>query len=664
MSASAASVTSPTSGMPARRGRDAASATGIGSASASGKNAVTHQETYTISEAYTDSNDVFHPAVTGTRTVIDSPATGATMTKNIASAANDSGITVNGACIRFVDGSAPIARQPDGTYTVGKDATVSDFSLNTWNNIIGNGGSSTGVTFSLSGGQMTLKTTGTGSSATISLTDGITYVAEQAATPGGTTKTNYEAVSAYSGDVSNATGGQNRGAYHSPVNASYPIDLTAYDTRDEAKLDEFIDGLTGKTMSMKYGSNAAYVKYEFVDTAIPSSMEALQQASGSTAVDLNALRTAVEGGSTIADAFISLMQGKHSTRFTNASGADTKILQVNAYPSYEGTSGNSVSLNISEGNLSQYTIDFVSFFQNNSMNIPDDLDGKGFRVYCATCADQWFNFQFTLGGELDATRPESGSSGADLKTTTINVSEVTDVESLVQAIYDQAHPAMETIKNGGPHTLHVAADPAAGTVTFYDHRNYDVLSRPDIHPGAKEKGAKIADGVKDDVIKMTRGIYVKDLVIHHTDHASQNIHVRIPQTTLDHMFNFIEGDRSISEYNVMTTGSRDMLLGNMPGKKRNGTVITEEERGALDMALDYLTGANTLIGAQIMRLGMTENNIVTARASTTASESTIRDADMAAEMVGYTKANVLAQAAQAMLAQANQSSSGVLSLLQ
>jgi flagellin protein len=47
-----------------------------------------------------------------------------------------------------------------------------------------------------------------------------------------------------------------------------------------------------------------------------------------------------------------------------------------------------------------------------------------------------------------------------------------------------------------------------------------------------------------------------------------------------------------------------------------------------------------------------------------ASESTIRDADMAKEMTAYTKHNVLTQAAQAMLAQANQNSSAVLSLLQ
>ena len=48
----------------------------------------------------------------------------------------------------------------------------------------------------------------------------------------------------------------------------------------------------------------------------------------------------------------------------------------------------------------------------------------------------------------------------------------------------------------------------------------------------------------------------------------------------------------------------------------------------------------------------------------TSAESNIRDTDMATEMVNYSKNNILQQAAQSMLAQANQSTQGVLSLLQ
>ena len=70
------------------------------------------------------------------------------------------------------------------------------------------------------------------------------------------------------------------------------------------------------------------------------------------------------------------------------------------------------------------------------------------------------------------------------------------------------------------------------------------------------------------------------------------------------------------------------------------------------------------MGAYINRLETTEGTLTINHENTTGSESTIRDADMAKEMAEFTKNNVLAQASQSMLAQANQNSSSVLSLLQ
>ena len=64
------------------------------------------------------------------------------------------------------------------------------------------------------------------------------------------------------------------------------------------------------------------------------------------------------------------------------------------------------------------------------------------------------------------------------------------------------------------------------------------------------------------------------------------------------------------------------------------------------------------------RLEFTTENLTIAHENVTASESTIRDADMAKAFTDYTKANVLLQTAQSMLAQANQNSSSALSLLQ
>lgn len=84
----------------------------------------------------------------------------------------------------------------------------------------------------------------------------------------------------------------------------------------------------------------------------------------------------------------------------------------------------------------------------------------------------------------------------------------------------------------------------------------------------------------------------------------------------------------------------------------------------LDIALQKCLNQQTNIGAVESRLEYTSANIVTSSENTQASMSTMRDADMAAEMTEYTKNNVLLQAAQSMLAQANQNSSSVLSLLQ
>ena len=93
---------------------------------------------------------------------------------------------------------------------------------------------------------------------------------------------------------------------------------------------------------------------------------------------------------------------------------------------------------------------------------------------------------------------------------------------------------------------------------------------------------------------------------------------------------------------------------------RDANVAIRIIEGAIDYALDEAT----TVGAYISRLDYTKSNIVTAKENTQLSESTIRDADLAKEMAEYTKGNVLAQASQSMLAQANQTSASVLSLLQ
>lgn len=84
----------------------------------------------------------------------------------------------------------------------------------------------------------------------------------------------------------------------------------------------------------------------------------------------------------------------------------------------------------------------------------------------------------------------------------------------------------------------------------------------------------------------------------------------------------------------------------------------------IDNALSKALDMQTKIGAQTSRLEYTSSNLVMSSENTQAAESVIRDADMAKEQTAYARDSILTQAAQAMLAQSNQNSSSVLSLLQ
>lgn len=97
--------------------------------------------------------------------------------------------------------------------------------------------------------------------------------------------------------------------------------------------------------------------------------------------------------------------------------------------------------------------------------------------------------------------------------------------------------------------------------------------------------------------------------------------------------------------------------------------ITDKDKAsaaadALRQISNYVSDERGKLGAQQNRLEYTVNNLTTASENTSAANSRIRDTDMAKQMTEYTKTNVIAQAAQAMLAQANSQPQSVLQLLQ
>ncbi|MFR6627923.1 MAG: flagellin, partial [Flavonifractor plautii] len=120
--------------------------------------------------------------------------------------------------------------------------------------------------------------------------------------------------------------------------------------------------------------------------------------------------------------------------------------------------------------------------------------------------------------------------------------------------------------------------------------------------------------------------------------------------------NFNQLRVGIKDCHVAALGLTDMKIGDQDSAAK-----------ALDRiksAINYVSDVRGTLGATQNRLDHTINNLSVMQENIQDAESTIRDTDVADEMMAYTKNNILIQSAQAMLAQANQVPQGVLQLLQ
>jgi flagellin len=114
---------------------------------------------------------------------------------------------------------------------------------------------------------------------------------------------------------------------------------------------------------------------------------------------------------------------------------------------------------------------------------------------------------------------------------------------------------------------------------------------------------------------------------------------------------------NIDTMNSAGLGIKDLNLVDSTGAKATYAI------DAISDAISKVSAQRSSLGAVQNRLEHTINNLDNVVENTTSAESQIRDTDMAEEMVEYSKNNILSQAGQSMLAQANQSNQGVLSLL-
>lgn len=153
---------------------------------------------------------------------------------------------------------------------------------------------------------------------------------------------------------------------------------------------------------------------------------------------------------------------------------------------------------------------------------------------------------------------------------------------------------------------------------------------------------------------------------------------RIQSTTQFNTMNLLDGTFSGAtnqmklQVGALSGQSIDFSIANMCatkiGLKTTLSVSTFTKAGSymksVQDAIEVVSKQRSAMGAIQNRLEHTIANLDTTSENTQSAESRIRDTDMASEMVEYSKNNILAQAGQSMLAQSNQSTQGVLSLLQ
>ncbi|MFY9307204.1 MAG: flagellin, partial [Bacillota bacterium] len=114
---------------------------------------------------------------------------------------------------------------------------------------------------------------------------------------------------------------------------------------------------------------------------------------------------------------------------------------------------------------------------------------------------------------------------------------------------------------------------------------------------------------------------------------------------------------------LVSFSSKDVTEFTVGGVNVSSQAAANKAITTINNALEKVSAERSKLGAYQNRLEHTINNLGASAENLTAAESRIRDVDMAKEMMEFIRANILSQAAQAMLAQANQLPQGVLQLL-
>lgn len=247
----------------------------------------------------------------------------------------------------------------------------------------------------------------------------------------------------------------------------------------------------------------------------------------------------------------------------------------------------------------------------------------------------------------------------DLKGVNSAAAKVEINESSDAALFTKATAASTSqLENN---TFNVKIDKAAGSTGLYTISWTDAAGNTGTVTqtgSSADSTIKIGTGNAAVVLELKGGIQLDDLgkeVTVTTRKAVKNLE--------DNSLTYQIGANSSQTMGVSIEDMRASAL-NVDKIKVNSSQAAEASISAINKAIEDVSAQRSKMGAFQNRLEHTINNLGTSSENLTAAESRIRDVDMAKEMMNQTKESILAQASQAMLAQANQKPQAVLQLLQ
>ena len=293
------------------------------------------------------------------------------------------------------------------------------------------------------------------------------------------------------------------------------------------------------------------------------------------------------------------------------------------------------------------SMDFSALSAGNKQ----DLYGKGFSTTCCTC-NNFYCVEFTSG-----TGPQASVQSGNSYVYRLGIDDIHSASDLIDAILDLTKASDTDLGHPAGHFTHLKKDDVnPNKLWVYDERPISQAK-----PDPKNGWGLFAAGV----------MYEQETLIPGSHEEPQQIALQVGADTGNQMILKMAtiSSHALGIDNIDVRGGfvyDRQVVRTSKGEYRRLTVEVsgaDQAIKAFGKAKDIVSAERSRLGAYQNRLEHTVNNLDNVVENTTASESRIRDTDMAEEMVLYSNHNILLQSGQAMLAQANQSGQGILSLL-